>query len=82
MRFPEEVGDLSVAKRQQMPAMMRGSDGLELALTRRQLAKLALADSTLVQNAPQGVAAAVKPAPPLDARFAVRPLRRDPPEEN
>ncbi len=82
MRFPEEVGDLSVAKRQQMPAMMRGSDGLELALTRRQLAKLALADSMLVQNAPQGVAAAVKPAPPLDARFAVRPLRRDPPEEN
>lgn len=87
MRMPEEVGDLSVVMRHQMPAMMRGSDGLELVLTRRQLSKLALADSTFDQNGPHTAAAmavAAQPPlpPPLDARFAVRPLRRDPPEES
>jgi hypothetical protein len=39
----DEVGDLHTEKRRRMPAMMRGSDGLEMALTRRQYAKLALA---------------------------------------
>jgi hypothetical protein len=38
-----EVADLSTLARRRMPAMMRGSDGLELSLTRRQLRKLALA---------------------------------------
>jgi len=36
LREYEEVGDLTNAGRRKMPAMMRGSDGLHLALTRRQ----------------------------------------------
>jgi hypothetical protein len=43
MRPPNEIADLRTAARHRMPAMMRGSDGLELALTWRQLAKLRLA---------------------------------------
>jgi hypothetical protein len=38
-----EAGDLRTQQRRRMPAMMRGSDGLEMALTRRQFAKLKLA---------------------------------------
>jgi hypothetical protein len=45
MRPPEETANLEDAARQRMPAMMRGSDGFEMALTRRQLAKLAIAES-------------------------------------
>ncbi len=36
LRGFQEVGDLTNAGRRKMPAMMRGSDGLHLALTRRQ----------------------------------------------
>ncbi|HJQ36796.1 MAG TPA: hypothetical protein VKB93_06640 [Thermoanaerobaculia bacterium] len=36
LREWDEVGDLSDKGRRKMPAMMRGSDGLHLALTRRQ----------------------------------------------
>lgn len=40
LRMPENVGDLSNSGRRKMPAMMRNSDGLHLALTRRQINKL------------------------------------------
>ncbi|QEL13646.1 hypothetical protein [Limnoglobus roseus] len=40
LRSPEKAGDLSNAGRRKMPGMMRGSDGLHLALTRRQAATL------------------------------------------
>lgn len=43
MRAPENVAELGVNARRKMPALMRGSDGLELALTYRQLRKLELA---------------------------------------
>jgi len=36
LRRYDQVGDLTDAGRRKMPAMMRGSDGLHLALTRRQ----------------------------------------------
>lgn len=39
-RVPEKAGDLTNAGRRKMPGMMRGSDGLHLALTRRQVAIL------------------------------------------
>jgi hypothetical protein len=39
-RVPEKVGDLTNSGRRKMPGMMRGSDGLHLALTRRQVAIL------------------------------------------
>ena len=44
-RVPEKVGDLTNAGRRKMPGMMRGSDGLHLALTRRQVAILQAAQS-------------------------------------
>jgi hypothetical protein len=44
VRQPEDIADLENAKRMLMPAMMRGNEGLELSLSRRQIAKLALAD--------------------------------------
>jgi hypothetical protein len=47
MRQPEAIGDLTDAGRRRMPAMMRGSDSLELTLTRRQLGKLELASPTI-----------------------------------
>ena len=40
VRFSENVGDLSNAGRRRMPAMMRNSDGVHLALTKRQINKL------------------------------------------
>jgi hypothetical protein len=40
LRMPENVGDLSNSGRRKMPAMMRNSDGLHLALTKRQINKL------------------------------------------
>ena len=57
----QEIGDLRTEQRRRMPAMMRGSDGLELAVTRRQYAKLALA-----AGAP--AVAAVAPVPARVAR--------------
>ena len=43
MRLPEEAGDLWPTSRMRMPAFMRGSEGLELCLTLRQLSLLAVA---------------------------------------
>ena len=40
VRSFDQVGDLSDAGRRKMPGMMRGSDGLHLALTRRQRDKI------------------------------------------
>ncbi len=40
VRFSESVGDLSNTGRRRMPAMMRNSDGVHLALTKRQINKL------------------------------------------
>lgn len=37
LRRPEEIGDLSDATRRKMPALMRGADGRDLTLTRRQI---------------------------------------------
>jgi hypothetical protein len=45
LRDPNEVGDLTNAGRRKMPGMMRGSDSLHLALTRRQADKLRKAAS-------------------------------------
>lgn len=39
LRMPENVGDLSNSGRRKMPAMMRNSDGLHIALTKRQINK-------------------------------------------
>jgi hypothetical protein len=83
MRLPEEAGDLRKAKRGQMPAMMRGSDGLELVLTRRQLAKLKFADPS-AGPAPPGALAAESVAgigARPDARQIRRPLRSRPSEQ-
>ncbi|MGC2780633.1 MAG: hypothetical protein WA418_33855 [Bradyrhizobium sp.] len=77
MRKPEEVADLRDDARHKMPAMMRGNEGSELVLTRRQIAKLALADSQ------QAVAAAAAVAPkkptPLSTARVRRPKRTRPP---
>jgi hypothetical protein len=43
MRMPEDAGDVWPTSRMQMPAFMRGSEGMELCLTRRQLSVLAIA---------------------------------------
>lgn len=40
LRKYDEVGDLTNAGRRTMPGMMRGSDGMHLALTRRQIDKV------------------------------------------
>ncbi|MDQ6701237.1 MAG: hypothetical protein M3Z36_13740 [Acidobacteriota bacterium] len=44
VRAPDKAGDLSDAGRRKMPAMMRGGDGLHLALTRRQINKIKAAE--------------------------------------
>ena len=68
----QEVGDLRTQQRRRMPAMMRGSDGLEMALSRRQYAKLALAagvqPATGVTQAAFVSAAVLTPAVVLPAR--------------
>ena len=43
MRMPEDAADVWPSSRMQMPAFMRGSEGMELCLTRRQLSVLAVA---------------------------------------
>lgn len=43
LRSYQEVGQLADAGRRRMPAMMRGSDGMHLALTRRQINKVKVA---------------------------------------
>ena len=68
-----EVGDLHTNQRRRMPAMMRGSDGLEMALTRRQYAKLALAAGIAPAAAAALAGMAARPATRLPARrLAVR----------
>lgn len=37
LRHPDEIGDLSAKGRRKMPALMRGADGRDLTLTRRQI---------------------------------------------
>jgi hypothetical protein len=78
VRQPDEVADLTNAARHKMPAMMRGNEGSELVLTRRQIAKLALADSQRVQVAALAAVAPKKPAPLSPARVR-RPSRTRPP---
>src|SRR5262249_45811291 len=63
MRPPNEIADLRTAGRHRMPAMMRGSDGLELALTWRQLAKLRLAGPAPTPTPAPAVIAAAAPGP-------------------
>jgi len=67
----QEVGDLHTAKRRRMPALMRGSDGLEMALTRRQYAKLALAGGGAPARQMLAAALVATPRPP-----SVLPARR------
>jgi hypothetical protein len=43
LRQPEQIGDLSDLGRPRMPALMRGADGRNLALTRRQIDTIAQA---------------------------------------
>lgn len=52
LRKFDSVGDLSNSQRRRMAALMRGSDGRHLALTRRQLAKLAAAESNGIEDDP------------------------------
>lgn len=85
MRRPEEVADLRDDARHKMPAMMRGNEGSELVLTRRQLAKLALADRpplappALPPAAPLVAAVAPRAPSPLSSARVRRPLRARPP---
>ncbi len=54
LRSYDQVGDLSDAGRRRMPGMMRGSDGLHLALTRRQHDKVRAArDGQVTQPQPE-----------------------------
>jgi hypothetical protein len=62
VRTYANVADLRTRERRRMPAMMRGSDGLELALTRRQYAKLALAAATTPAAPPHEAALAATSA--------------------
>lgn len=71
MRRYDEIGDLRTPQRRRMPAMMRGSDGLEATLTRRQMAKLNLG---MPPGAPFAALAAAAPVEPAGAS-----LRRLPP---
>jgi hypothetical protein len=77
MRKPEEVADLTDTARHKMPAMMRGNEGSELVLTRRQIAKLALADS---QQAPAVALTLAEPKKPtrLSTARVRRPSRTRP----
>ncbi|UVK35724.1 hypothetical protein LHFGNBLO_006588 (plasmid) [Mesorhizobium sp. AR10] len=76
VRLPEDVADLTTPKRRLMPAMMRGNEGLELALTRRMIAKLALADPTAPPGAvvAAAVPAADNAAQTVDYASATRPI--------
>ncbi len=81
MRKPEEVGDLRDDGRRLMPALMRGNEGLELVLTRRQLAKLALAGPAPAP--PRTVVPTAAVAQPTKLRIGrlMRPLRSEPPSD-
>ena len=52
LRRYDQVGDLSNSGRRRMPAMMRGADGLHLALTRRQVSVVEKAAAALGSAAP------------------------------
>ena len=74
LRDYDEVGDLTARGRRKMPAMMRGSDGLHLALTRRQVDTIRKASSR-----PRGAAGQVRldQPQPVDATTpAVVPLNQ------
>jgi len=74
LRKPDEIGDLTDDGRRTMPAMMRGSDGLELTVTRRQLRKLALASPSLPPPplaGPGSLAAVAARAPGIDPAMRV-----------
>jgi hypothetical protein len=76
VRLYTDVADLRTPARRKMPAMMRGSDGLELSLTRRQRAKLALAAPAAAAPA---AAAFAQPAatPSVAIRAMGRPVPRN-----
>jgi hypothetical protein len=57
LRRPEEIGDLSDATRRKMPALMRGADGRDLTLTRRQIDLVIKAASQAMFAAPASRAA-------------------------
>jgi hypothetical protein len=52
LRRYDQVGDLSNSGRRRMPAMMRGADGLHLALTRRQVSIVEKAATALGTSVP------------------------------
>jgi hypothetical protein len=78
VRQPEDIANLENPARMLMPAMMRGNEGLELALTRRQIAKLALADPTAQPIAAVAPAAALTTdsIPSIDLSTVNRPIRQ------
>jgi hypothetical protein len=71
-----EIGVLTSDARQRMPAMMRGSDGIDMALTRRQRSKLKLASSAAPTPPPAALAMAAAVTP---LKVAVKPLASLPP---
>lgn len=75
VRLYTDVADLRTPARRKMPAMMRGSDGLELSLTRRQRAKLALAAPAAA--VPGAAPAATAVTPSLAMRTMGRPVPRN-----
>ena len=64
LREFDEVGDLTNAGRRKMPAMMRGSDGLYLALTRRQRNAVQASGNCQVNAEDPAAATFTAPAPP------------------
>lgn len=60
LRRSDDVGDLSDDAVQKMPAMMRGSDGMPITLTKRQRSKLAIGEEGLVPNEPVGSSGSVE----------------------
>lgn len=73
LRSFDRVGDLTDAGRRRMPAMMRGADGLHLAVTRRQLAKVRQAATSLAATAPPPP----PPAPPTTPEETMLALVRN-----
>jgi hypothetical protein len=67
LREFDKVGDLTDAGRRKMPAMMRGSDGMHLALTRRQRnAILASGNRKATADDPEAVTFTMPTTPPSD----------------
>jgi len=68
LREFDKVGDLTNAGRRKMPAMMRGSDGMHLALTRRQRNAVQASGNCQVNAADPETATFTEPAPPKKER--------------